>query len=129
MCEPRAPGCRCHEDLVFQIDPETPERGTRRCQNRAPGRDPTVVDAITDSLAEALDRIEDFKAVQHDRGTDELLAAVICLQESVGIRDDARALLGERIEALQGKTKATGHLLLGLIIGLSAADLARETRL
>ncbi|MGH2954089.1 MAG: hypothetical protein ACRDK9_08735 [Solirubrobacterales bacterium] len=84
------------------------------------------MDEISDSVARAFDRIDDFHAVQRGLGAAELLDAVIRLQESVGIVDDTRALLKERLEAIGGSTKAPGHVLLGLIIGLTAAELAAE---
>ena len=78
---------------------------------------------ITDSLARALDRIEDFEAVQSGVSSGELRDAVVLLGESVGIGDEARALLGERLEHREEAPCARGHVLLGLIGGLTAAEL------
>ena len=77
---------------------------------------------ITDSLARAFDRIEDFQAVQRDARPDELAGAVECLQESVGVNDDERALFAERLDCIRGSDRAPGHVLLGLILGLMAAE-------
>lgn len=85
---------------------------------------------MADSLARALDRIEDFQAVQSGAGAGELREAVELLQESVGIRDDERVLLRERLERIRGSERAPGHVLLGLIVGLMAAGgVARESGL
>ena len=88
--------------------------------------DPITLNEITDSLARALDRIEDFEAVQSGASSEELRDAVVVLGESVGIGDEARALLGERLEHLEDLEDAPcarGHVLLGLIVGLTAAEL------
>ena len=66
--------------------------------------------------------------MQAGASSDELLAAVIRLQESVGIDDDARVLIAERLEGIRGSAQAAGHLLLGLIVGLAAAELEAEAR-
>lgn len=83
---------------------------------------------ITDSLARAFDRIGDFEAVQAGVTPDELLAAVNRLQESIGIDDRARAMIGERLDGIRGSSKAPGHVLLGLILGLITAELDAEAR-
>jgi hypothetical protein len=72
-----------------------------------------------DRLAAAFDRIDDFLAVQTPGLT---LDAVLRLQEAVGIDDHARALIGERIAALEqrGQCAAAGSLVLGLLLGLFA---------
>jgi hypothetical protein len=84
------------------------------------------MDEITDNIGRAFDRIDDFKAVQAGVDADELLDAVIRLQESVGIEDEARAVIGERLDARVGSTPAPGQVLLGVIIGLIAAQLGSE---
>jgi hypothetical protein len=48
---------------------------------------------------------------------------VVLLGESVEIGDEARALLGERLQHLEEAPCARGHVLLGLIVGLTAAEL------
>jgi hypothetical protein len=72
-----------------------------------------------DRLATAFDRIDDFLAVQTPGLT---LDAVLRLQEAVGIDDRSRALIGERIAALEqrGQCAAAGSLVLGLLVGLFA---------
>jgi hypothetical protein len=47
---------------------------------------------------------------------------VLRLQEAVGIDDRSRALIGERIAALEqrGQCAAAGSLVLGLLVGLFA---------
>ncbi|MEO8092935.1 MAG: hypothetical protein ABI726_09545 [bacterium] len=77
---------------------------------------------ISDSLARAFDRIDDFQAVQRGRDAEALREAVECLQKSVGIRDPERSLLVERLDAIRGSGEARGHVLLGLILGLIAAE-------
>lgn len=81
---------------------------------------------ITDSLARAFDRIADFQVVQSESSSDELLEAVTRLQESVGIADGPRALIAERLATVPGSSRAPGHVLLGVIVGLMAAELADE---
>jgi hypothetical protein len=78
---------------------------------------------ITESLERAFDRIDDFQAVQADSSSAELGDAVLRLQESVGIREETRAALRERLEGIEGSARAPGHVLLGLIVGLVAAEL------
>ena len=82
------------------------------------------MDGIDDSLACALARIDDFESVQAGVRGQDLLDAVVCLQESVGIDDEARARIGEWIQrAWQSFPPSPGHVLLGIIIGLMAAEL------
>lgn len=85
------------------------------------------MDRITDTLARAFDRIDDFERVQSGVRGKELVEAVDRLQESVGIDDDARALIGERLDQIKGSDKAPGHVLLGVIVGLIAAELRSDT--
>ncbi len=82
---------------------------------------------ITDSLARAFDRIADFQAVQSGRSGKELLEAVTRLQESVGIGDEPRAVIAERLDTIAGSSRAPGHVLLGVIVGLMAAELDTES--
>jgi hypothetical protein len=72
-------------------------------------------------LVEAFDRIDDFLAVQGpalDRD------AVLALQAAVGVDEESRAVIRARVEALtdSGHGVATGSLLLGILVGLFAAD-------
>ena len=83
---------------------------------------------IADNLARAFDRIDDFEAVQSGRTPEQLLDAVVLLQESVGIRDRSRSEISERLSGIEGVPRARGHVLLGVIVGLMAAELAAEAR-
>jgi hypothetical protein len=76
---------------------------------------------LTESLAQAFDRFEDFLAVWSDGIP---LEAVVRLQESVGVDDDVRGLFAERLEQLQPGA-APGGVLLGLLLGLTAAEMGR----
>ena len=90
--------------------------------------DPKPLDEINDSLARAFARIDDFESVQAGVGGQDLIDAVVRLQESVGIDDEARALIGERLrERGDASRRAPGHVLLGIILGLIAAELHSET--
>ena len=79
---------------------------------------------LTDSLAQALDRIADFQAVHSGRPPDQLREAVELLQESVGILDRDRRVIRDHLDEIRGSTAAPGHVLLGIIVGLTAAELA-----
>ena len=95
---------------------------------------------MLDELGEAFDRIDDFLAVQHlgrlDTSRDEMIDALHCLQESVGIGDGERSLFAERLEAIAevagpggtATTVAVGGVLLGLVVGLIAEQLRAERR-
>lgn len=82
---------------------------------------------ITASLELAFARIDDFQAVHAGNSGAGTGDAVECLQESVGIADETRALIAERLDAIAGSTRAPGHVLLGVIVGLMAAELDAET--
>jgi hypothetical protein len=73
-----------------------------------------------DPLTAAFDRIDDFVAVQTAAGgiTPE---AVELLQRAVGVEDDQRALIAERVDALGA---SGGAVLLGVIVGLLSAQAA-----
>ena len=86
------------------------------------------MDAITDSLDRAFDRIDDFEAVQAGATPAQLFDAVLLLLESVGITEESRALIGERLESCRGDANVTGPVLLGIILGLIAAELESESR-
>lgn len=83
---------------------------------------------ITDSLGRALERIRDFPAVQAGADCERLFEAVKLLQESVGVRREARRRFAEHLAEIGGSERAPGHVLLGAIVGLIAADLEAETR-
>jgi hypothetical protein len=72
-------------------------------------------------LDHAFDRIDAFVAVQGPAfGSD----AVLALQEAVGIDDEARAVIRDRVAALAGAGHGTaaGSVLLGVLVGLFAAN-------
>ena len=75
---------------------------------------------MEDQLTQAFDRLEDFMAVWSDGIPPD---AVERLQESVGIDGDLRAVFARRIESLQPHAHP-GAVLLGVLLGLSAAQLA-----
>ena len=80
---------------------------------------------ISDALAEAFDRMGDFIAVQCTAHGAVGLEAVILLQESVGIDEEARALFGERLGELSPGSQP-GQVLFGLVLGLIAARAESE---
>jgi predicted membrane metal-binding protein len=67
----------------------------------------------------AFDRIDAFLAVQSAGPTVE---AVTLLQEAVGVDDNARARISDRIAALDGAGHpgAVGSVMLGIVVGLFA---------
>jgi hypothetical protein len=77
--------------------------------------------ASRDDLQHAFDRIDDFLAVQ---GPVLRPDAVEALQQAVGVDDGARALIRERVDRLApgGAAEAGGAVLLGILVGLFAAD-------
>jgi phosphoglycolate phosphatase-like HAD superfamily hydrolase len=95
------------------------------CQITTTGSDPCVMPVRGHQLDQAFDRIERFVAVQ---GPTPTMDAVLALQEAVGIDDEARGVIRERIAALAetGQGSATGSVLLGIIVGLFAATEAGE---
>jgi len=76
-------------------------------------------------IATAFDRLDDFLAVQ---GGSPSMDAVLNLQAAVGIDDDARRVIRERLEALADRPGARraanrpGEVLLGILLGLFAAS-------
>lgn len=95
-------------------------QGPRR-QLPGPSRDLGAVSDVTDNLGQALDRIDAFRAIHEPGGVS--IEAVQCLMEAVGIDEEGRALVKERVfEAEHIRDGAA--TLLGVIIGLLAADLA-----
>jgi hypothetical protein len=85
-----------------------------------------VIDEKTVALARAFDRIDDFNAVQAGRTGGALRDAVIRLQGSVGIFDATRILIRDRLDEINASPGAAGHVLLGVIVGLMAAELAGD---
>jgi hypothetical protein len=81
---------------------------------------------ITASLERAFDRISDFEAVQAGRSAEQMLEAVERLQEAVGIGCDTRVLIRDRLDQIAGSARAPGHVLLGMIVGLLAAEFSAE---
>ena len=75
-------------------------------------------------LSQAFDRLEDFMAVWSDGIPPD---AVARLQESVGLDDELRGVFARRLDALQPNAHP-GAVLLGLLLGLSAAQLAEAAR-
>ena len=71
-----------------------------------------------DGIASAFDRLEDFLAIQ---GAMPSMEAVLNLQAAVGIDDDERLLIRERVDAL-GCGETAGAVLLGILLGLFAAS-------
>ena len=69
-------------------------------------------------LATAFDRIDDFLTVQRAAGG-ITVEAVELLQRAVGVEDEERALIAQRVETLGA---SGGSVLLGIIIGLLAAE-------
>jgi hypothetical protein len=80
---------------------------------------------LTVALQEAFDRMQDFLAVQAADGLPLELAQVLCLQESVGVDDQTRAVFARCLGEVQPNAPA-GAVLLGLLVGLSAAQLQAE---
>ena len=74
---------------------------------------------MVDGINGAFDRIDDFLSVQSSAPSVE---AVTRLQEAVGITDDERVAIRERLEAI-GQRDHAGGVLLGVIVGLFAAGL------
>ena len=72
-------------------------------------------------LDRAFDRVDDFLAVQ---GPALDLPAVLALQEAVGVDDASRAVIRDRVAALAGAghRTAAGSVLLGILVGLFAAE-------
>jgi hypothetical protein len=79
---------------------------------------------LAQTLQRAFDRLDDFEVVQHGIDSQNLIAAVNLLQESVGITDDERVVIRERLDARSAVPK--GAVLMGMILGLMAAQLAND---
>lgn len=76
---------------------------------------------FADSLQLAFDRVEDFLAVQRPLSLPPLLR----LQEAAGIDARERTVVRERLSEL-GQDEAGGGVLLGLLVGLFAAQFEDE---
>jgi len=81
-------------------------------------------EGVEPALAAALDRIEDFLAVQRASGGIDLEAAE-ALQLSVGLDEECRVLLRERLPEISSNASA-GSVLFGLILGISIGEARRE---
>lgn len=78
---------------------------------------------VTASVEQALDRIEAFRAIHEPAGvTGE---AVGCLLQSVGIDDDDKILVHERLFE-NDEIRDGASTFLGVIIGLLAAELGED---
>jgi hypothetical protein len=100
--------------------------GAGTCQIVCRRPDPAdVIDSLEISLERAFDRFADFVAVQGERLSPE---SVELLQEALGIGDGARSVLAERLRSDFQDDFAAAQVLLGLILGVSAAQLAAEAR-
>jgi hypothetical protein len=88
------------------------------------------VDSITASLADALDRLDEFKSVSKARPADQQQEALRCLWEAVGIDEDTLCLVNERLAEECERSQAGGvaHVLFGVIAGLLAAEYERDRR-
>ncbi len=82
-----------------------------------------MIESLRTSLDEAFDRFGDFVAIQ---GRCPSLEAVNRLQEAFGMDADARRVLVERLESDFDDGFEPAPVLLGLILGVSAARLAEE---
>ena len=80
--------------------------------------------ALAVTLGQAFDRLDDFVRVWPEGISP---AAVERLQESVGVDAHVRELFVARLEGLQPDA-APGAVLLGLLLGLSTAQLAVDRR-
>jgi hypothetical protein len=69
-------------------------------------------------IASGFDRLDDFLAIQ---GAMPSMEAVLNLQAAVGIDEDERLLIRERVDAL-GCGETAGAVLLGVLVGLFAAS-------
>ena len=80
---------------------------------------------LTAALQEAFDRLQDFLAIQAAGDRPLELAQVLRLQQSIGVDDQARAVFARCLDEVQPNAPA-GAVLLGLLVGLSAAQLQAE---
>jgi hypothetical protein len=80
---------------------------------------------LTDSLSYAFDRFDDFLEVQEPQLSPD---AVDLLQAAADVTDSERRLIAERVVSLQPPDKPphTGAVLLGVLVGLFAAQIESE---
>lgn len=76
---------------------------------------------IADSLRDALDRIDEFRALHDGSPRPEHAEAVDCLQRAVGIGSETRELIRERVFEGDESVSRPAELFLGVIVGLLAA--------
>jgi hypothetical protein len=82
-----------------------------------------MVESLQASLDQAFDRFADFISIQ---GPAPSVEAIDRLQEALGIDDETRRVLVDRLEGDFDDAFKAPQVLLGLILGVSAAELARE---
>ncbi len=82
-----------------------------------------MVDSLQASLDEAFDRFADFIAVQ---GRAPSVEAINRLQVALGIDDETRRVLADRLDGDFDDAFKSPQVLLGLILGVSAVQLADE---
>lgn len=80
---------------------------------------------LSDSLSSAFDRLADFVEVQGPHLTP---GSVDLLQAAAGITEAERGVIAERVVALErpGTTAHKGAVLLGVLVGLFAAQFENE---
>jgi hypothetical protein len=80
---------------------------------------------LHDRLSSVFERLEDFVAVQQPKISVE---AVQLLQEAAGLSEPERRLIVRRVATLQPADEPahTGAVLLGIIVGLFAAQFEHE---
>jgi hypothetical protein len=109
--------CRTWNSLVFG-------RERASCQIPPARGDSPLVSEITDSLGQALDRIDEFRSIHESRAGGVTIEAVRCLQEAVDIADPTRELIRERLYETEGPPSEPSQMFLGLIVGLLTAQFA-----
>jgi hypothetical protein len=98
-------------------------RRTEPRQKSPPPGDSRIVSDVTASLEQALDRIEAFRAIHEPAGVTK--EAVGCLLESVGIDEDGKVLVHDRLFE-NDEVRDGASTFLGVIIGLLAAELGED---
>ena len=81
---------------------------------------------ITASLERALDRIDEFRSLHDGTPAPEHQQSVRCLQEAVGIGEQSLGLIGERLFTPDSIARRPAEMLLGVIVGLLAAQFEAE---
>jgi hypothetical protein len=82
-----------------------------------------MIDSLQASLDEAFDRFGDFIAVQ---GRGPSVEALDLMQEALGLDGESRRVMVERLERDFTEDFKAPQVLLGVILGVSAAWLAQE---